>query len=221
MYSPSTLSLASQRIALARNIPMVEYMLNLPYSVLLVILFTHFSYLFAPFLSNQTFSHHSWHICLLTHFLTLFFNYINHPNFIYIIWAIPLYLVNLFLPWNSNKYHLYSITSPLVHCKDFLGKAPSPDHTWAGPRPRALSWVTVKDLWAQTQNQDQMLATHKVWCLDFKSKHNTISTKNHKVSHIKFNMAAFVITYWNIRSFLLLSVHNQRLEILCMDQYLQ
>ena len=34
-------------------------------------------------------------------------------------------------------------------------------------------------------------------------------------------MAAFVITYWNIRSFLLLSVHNQRLEILYMDQYLQ
>ena len=34
-------------------------------------------------------------------------------------------------------------------------------------------------------------------------------------------MAASVITYQNIHSFLLLSVHNQRLEILCMDQYLR
>ena len=125
-----------------------------PTTVLLVILLTHFSYLFTPFLSNQTFSHCLWHICLLTYFWTLFSDYINHSNCVYINQAISLYLVNLFLPWNSNKYHLYSITSPLCHCKTLLAKTASLNHTWAEPRPRTLSWVSIKTYghknWDQT-----------------------------------------------------------------------
>ena len=123
-------------------LPIVPIILNLPYQhgLLVTIYDTHaYSFIFLP------------------HFST----YLSHPSFLYIYWAKSPVHINLFLPWNSNKYHSHLITSSLVHCKDFLGKTPSLDRTWAVPRPWTLSWVSIKDLWALTRTKTRPLLLTK------------------------------------------------------------
>ena len=76
-----------------------------PYSVLLVTPLTYFSYLFGWSLSQQTISHHIWHICLLTFtfvprfiFQTLCPAYITDPCFLYKYQTQLHVQSNLFLP---------------------------------------------------------------------------------------------------------------------------
>ena len=83
MRSPllHTYSLLSVSLSVGYREKMLWFSL---YFVLLVIPFTLPSYLFAPFLSMQTITHHFWHICLLIFICTLFFNYLSHPSFAYV-----------------------------------------------------------------------------------------------------------------------------------------
>ena len=130
------------------------------YFVLLVMSLTHPSYLFAFSLSIWTISHQLWCICLLIHLWTPFLAYLKHLRIIYKYQTHSLYIVNLFLPWNSNKYYSHLITSSLVRCKDFLGKSPLLNCTWAEPRPRTLRWVRIKTYRQRTKNPDQMLVAY-------------------------------------------------------------
>ena len=82
--------------------------------LVLVITLTHFSYLFGPLLSEQTISHHLWHICWLIltfvhHFTfwTLCPDYITHPKFLYKYWTqLPVHTTCSYL-LISNKQHPY------------------------------------------------------------------------------------------------------------------
>ena len=104
------------------------------YSVLLVSTLIYFSNPSGSLLSQWTFSHHIWQICLLRltfvprfTFQTLCPDYLTNPTFLYKYWTrFPVQTTCSYL-LNSNKYIVSPlITSPLVHCKDFLGKTPSP-----------------------------------------------------------------------------------------------
>ena len=102
---------------------------NFPYFVLLVNILTYFSDPSGSLLSQRTFSHLIWHIWLLILtfvpcfiFQTLCPDYLTNPTFLYKYRArFPVHTTCSYL-FNSNKYIISpSITSSLVHCKDFLG----------------------------------------------------------------------------------------------------
>ena len=109
------------------------------YDIPLLCTITHTLLLHSPIIPHHSYQYRLLVITFDTHayqfpFQTLFSNYLNNPSFLYIYQGKSLYIFNLFLPSNSNKWHLYLITSSIVCCKDFLGMTPSLDHTWAEPR---------------------------------------------------------------------------------------
>ena len=126
---------------------------DFPYFVLLVNTLTYYSYPSRSLLSQWTFSHHIWHICLLILtfipcfiFQTLCPDYLTNPIFLYKYQTqFPVQTTCSYLS-NSNKYIVYPLfTSPIVHCKDFLGKIPS---LALGLKPRpwpwTLRWVSIR-----------------------------------------------------------------------------